>query len=74
MKYYLRRYRSPIVTVVMLAGAFFFISTLVNVLDEVMRRKAPPSAVENYVPPRAAPTMTSPVNTGARTVFHADRG
>jgi len=73
VRYILRKYRGAFTTAAMLAGALFVTATIINVLDEVMRLKAPPAAVETYVPPRFAPS-THPLTTGARSVLHADRG
>jgi hypothetical protein len=70
VKYYLRRYRSIIMTAVMVAGALFFTSTIITVLDEVMRLKGPRAATENYVPPRASPA-SHPIISGSRSAFHA---
>lgn len=73
MKYILRKYRGAFTTAALLVGALFITSTVVNVLDEVMRRKKPPSA-ETYVPPRIAPSSTHPITSGARSVLHAANG
>jgi hypothetical protein len=81
VKYALWKYRSALVTMAMVGGALFFTSTVVSVLDLVMRNKASATVTETYVPPTANPTAPPtvtpaaprPASTGGRNVFHAQR-
>ncbi len=73
MKYILRKYRGAFTTGALLVGALFITSTVVNILDEVMRRKQPPST-ETYTPPRMEPPSSHPISSGARSVLHAANG